>query len=183
MWQQLYRTYRDSGVEILTVAMDAQGAAKALPYVEKAGATFTTVVDEDNLLGQMLNARAIPNGVLIDEQGVVQHINLGNFEVHRTETRKLVEDWFKQTAGKVDAPVKIDETPLDAQALKLFERGLALYREGKTADATAEWRKAIEFDPKNWIIRKQLWAVENPEKFYAGDVDYGWQREQIEKGL
>jgi tetratricopeptide (TPR) repeat protein len=183
VWQQLYQTHKDSGIEILSVAMDAQGAAKALPYVEKAGATFTTVVDGDNLLGQFLNARAIPNGVLIDEQGVVRHINLGGFDVHHAETKRLVEDWFRQPSGAVDAPAVTDETPLDERALKLFERGLTLYRDGNTSEATAEWRKAIEFDPKNWIIRKQLWAVEHPDKFYAGDVDYGWQREQIEKGM
>ena len=62
-------------------------------------------------------------------------------------------------------------------------RGLKLYRDGSTSEATAEWRQAIEFDPKNWIIRKQLWAVEHPDKFYDEDVDYGWQREQIDKGL
>ena len=182
MWQQLYQTHRDSGVEILTAAMDVQGAAKALPYVEKAGATFTTVVDEDNHLGQLLNARAIPNGVLIDERGVIRHMHLGGFDVCRAETKKLVENWFEQTVDAVDAPSKTDDTPLDAEALKLFDRGLALYRAGKTGEATAEWRKAIEFDPKNWIIRKQLWAVENPDRFYAGGVDYGWQREQVEKG-
>ena len=183
MWQQLYQTHKDSKIKILSVAMDAQGSAKALPYVEKAGATFTTVVDGDNFLGQLLNARAIPNGVLIDEQGVVRHINLGGFDVHHTETKQLVEDWFKEPSGIVDAAAVTNETPLDEQALKLFERGLMLYRDGNTSGATAEWRKAIEFDPKNWIIRKQLWAVEHPDKFYAGDVDYGWQREQIHKGL
>lgn len=183
MWQQLYQTHKDSEIEILSVAMDAQGSAKALPYVEKAGATFTTVVDGDNFLGQILNARAIPNGVLIDEQGVVRHINLGGFDVHHAETKQLVEDWFRQPSGAVDAPAVTNETPLDERALKLFERGLMLYRDGNTSEATTEWRKAIEFDGKNWIIRKQLWAVEHPDKFYAGDVDYGWQREQIDKGL
>ena len=49
------------------MAMDAQGAERARPYVEKAGATFETVVDEENTLGQLYGFRAIPNGFLIDE--------------------------------------------------------------------------------------------------------------------
>ncbi len=183
MWQQLYERYRSLGVEILSAALDAQGAAKALPYVERARATFTTVVDEDNLLGQLLNARAIPNGVLIDEQGVVRHIYLGGFDVRHAETRRLVEEWFKQPAGAASAEAGTDDAPLNTHALELFEIGLALYRGGRTAEATERWRRAIEFDPGNWIIRKQLWAVEHPDKFYGGDIDYGWQREQIAKGL
>ena len=34
-------------------------------------------------------------------------------------------------------------------------------------------------DPSNWIIHKQIWAVENPDKFYEGNVDYNWQRQQL----
>jgi hypothetical protein len=117
----------------------------------------------------------------MDETGVIQYINFGDFEVHRAETRKLVETWFKQGVSTVATLGETDDTPFDARALELFDRGLVLYRAGKVSEATTQWRKAIEFDPKNWIICKQLWAVENPGKFYDGGVDYGWQREQIER--
>ena len=40
------------------------------------------------------------------------------------------------------------------------------------------WRRGRDLDPGNYLIRKQIWAVENPDKFYNGDVDYDWQREQ-----
>ena len=36
-------------------------------------------------------------------------------------------------------------------------------------------------DAQNWLIRKQLWAIEHPEAFYDGYVDYAWQKQQIEK--
>ena len=29
---------------------------------------------------------------------------------------------------------------------------------------------------QNWIIHKQIWAVEHPDKFYDGNVDFGWQK-------
>ena len=48
--------------------------------------------------------------------------------------------------------------------------------------ASQVWREGIVLDPQNWNMRKQLWAIENPDKFYAGDVDYGWQKEQVEAG-
>ena len=65
----------------------------------------------------------------------------------------------------------------------LFRRGLVLYRQGEVGEAMKLWRKGLDLDPRNYIIRKQVWAVENPGKFYAGDVDYDWQREQTATGL
>jgi hypothetical protein len=60
---------------------------------------------------------------------------------------------------------------------------MTLYRGGKVEQAMAEWRKGVEIEPDNFIIRKQVWAVENPDKFYSGDVDYDWQKEQMDRGL
>lgn len=57
------------------------------------------------------------------------------------------------------------------------------YRDGEVNEAVTLWRQGLELDPDNYIIHKQIWAVENPDKFYAGDVDYAWQREQTAKGL
>ena len=53
--------------------------------------------------------------------------------------------------------------------------------QGKREAAIAELKEAFKLDPKNWLIRKQLWAIETPEAFYEGDVDYGWQKEQMSR--
>ena len=42
-------------------------------------------------------------------------------------------------------------------------------------------REALEADPKNWIIHKQIWAIQHPERFYEGPVDFAWQREQLRR--
>ena len=68
----------------------------------------------------------------------------------------------------------------NAEAAARFQLGLVLLEEGKKEEAMAEWRKALALDPQNWIIHKQIWAVENPDKFYKGNVDYGWQKAQLE---
>ena len=62
-------------------------------------------------------------------------------------------------------------------------RGLQHYRAGRTAEAIVRWRQELELDPGNYLIRKQIWAVESPDRFYDGAVDYDWQREQTAKGL
>jgi len=70
-----------------------------------------------------------------------------------------------------------------AKANAHFRAGEKLYREGETDEAVAEWRKAVALEPDNYIIRKQIWAVQNPERFYSGNVDYDWQAEQLRQGL
>ena len=165
--------------------MDVQGAEKARPYVEKAGATFTTLVDQGNRLGQLFGFKAIPNGILVDETGVIRYKKLGGFDIRRDETAHIVDRW---AAGSVpDAPATDlgEDRSTGGQpdrAMTLFRDGLQLYKSGDVEHAIARWRDGLELDPGNYIIRKQIWAVENPDRFYAGDVDYAWQREQTAKG-
>ena len=190
--------------------MDAQGADKARPYVEKAGAEFTTVVDEENLLAQLYGFKAIPNGFLIDEQGIVRYKELGGFDIRRAETTEVVERWVgglgpgepaEETDSKLEAEhsqAKVvalpDENHSQAKVVALpdenhsqanayFRRGVRLLQEGRVPEAIAEWRKGVELEPDNYLILKQIWAVENPDRFYAGSVDSDWQREQRAKGL
>lgn len=166
------------------MAMDAQGAERARPYVEKAGATFETVVDEENTLGQLYGFRAIPNGFLIDEQGVVRYKKLAGFDVRKAETAAVVKRWATGSDLSESAAGPDNQPGLElSESNALLRQGVELYREGKVAEAIALWRKGIALDPANYILRKQVWAVENPEKFYAGDIDYTWQKEQTEKGL
>ncbi len=69
-----------------------------------------------------------------------------------------------------------------AESNALFREGLELYESGRTAEALARWRQGLELDPDNYLVRKQIWAVENPERFYEGDVDYDWQRAAVREG-
>ena len=61
-----------------------------------------------------------------------------------------------------------------------FTHGLVLLRQGRTNDALERFTTALQLDPANWRIRKQIWALEHPEKFYgARGIDWNWQKEQI----
>ncbi len=68
------------------------------------------------------------------------------------------------------------------QANSLFREGLQEYRAGNVEAAMTLWREGMALEPDNYIIRKQVWAVENPDRFYDAGVDYDWQRQQIEQG-
>jgi tetratricopeptide (TPR) repeat protein len=63
-----------------------------------------------------------------------------------------------------------------------FRIGKVLLKQGKKYEALLELKKAWKLDPDNWIIHKQIWAIENPERFYEGNVDYDWQKRQVEQG-
>ena len=160
--------------------MDAQGPEAAKPYVEKANASFPCLVDEENQLGQLLGFKAIPNGLLVDEAGVIQYKRFGGFEIRRPETRQLVEQWAAG-ASLGDSPSS-EAKDVAQQAMDLFHRGLESYRGGRRQEALDLWRQAVELDPENYVVRKQLWAVEHPERFYEGPVDFDWQREQMAQG-
>ena len=166
-------------IEVLSIAVDAQGADKARPFVERAGARFTTLVDERNLLGQMYGFKAIPNGYLIDESGVVRYKRLGGFDVRRTDTARVVERWCAGQDLDEDAGPVAEQGGESDDASIRFRRGQELYRQGRAAEAMEQWREAAALEPTNWIIRKQIWAVEHPERFYDGAVDFDWQKEQI----
>jgi tetratricopeptide (TPR) repeat protein len=61
-----------------------------------------------------------------------------------------------------------------------FALGTALYQLGDRDGALHWWRTARERDPANFTVRKQIWRVEHPEKFYP-TIDPDWQREQLVK--
>ena len=42
------------------------------------------------------------------------------------------------------------------------------------------WRRALELDPRNFTVRKQIWREEHPERFYP-TIDTEWQKEQLVK--
>lgn len=72
----------------------------------------------------------------------------------------------------------LEENPRSTRALV----GLAAIHldHGNPDQAAALLKKAWAIDPQNWIIRKQIWAIEHPEEFYPA-INPTWQREQMEK--
>lgn len=87
----------------------------------------------------------------------------------------MVETGHLRKAARVYDAV-LAQHPKHVKAL--FGRGVAFVKEGKLELALACWRKALALAPTNWIIRKQIWALEHPEQFYPA-IDYHWQQEQL----
>ena len=158
--------------------MDAQGFSVVTPYLESANVTFKTVIDKQNLLGEMLRFNAIPNGLLIDSEGIVNYQNFGSFDIKNPDIFSLIQGWlFSGTNLNLDGSILPKLDPVQ-QANSLFREGLSLIQEGNFEEALKKWREGSKLDSGNQIIKKQIWAVENPSKFYSGAVDYDWQSKQ-----
>ncbi|MYC78563.1 tetratricopeptide repeat protein [Candidatus Poribacteria bacterium] len=149
-----------------------------------ANADFVTLVDSENIFGTRYDLKAIPYGVMVDEAG---RLVKGPFNINVADekTRAMLEKWLSDP--DYNAKLLRDVKPLDAlnvqttpEATARFQLGLVLLEIDKKEEAMAEWRKALALDPQNWIIHKQIWAVEHPDKFYKNGVDYGWQKTQLE---
>ena len=178
----MYTEITAAGSDILSIAIDLQGPEFPRPFHDKARAQFTTVVDAGTVVTRTFGVRAIPNGALIDENGILRYSLYGGFDIRNPATKKLVSGFL------FDGEVTLtDETEVkgavDVASLDHFERGLELYGSGDLEGAAVIWRQGMELEPDHWNMRKQLWAIEHPDRFYDGKVDYDWQRIQVTEGL
>jgi hypothetical protein len=145
-----------------------------------ARAQFCTAIDSENILGQLFNFKAIPNVVLIDPSGVIRYIRRG-FDIRKPEFAKIVENWAYGDS-ELDDQLDHKDTTVTTEAMQYFREGLALYQNNEPEEALVAWRRGVAIEPDNYIIRKQIWAVENPDRFYDGPVDFSWQKEQLDNG-
>ena len=121
---------------------------------------------------------------MIDEAGRLVKAPF-NVNVKNQKHLAMLEKWLSDPDYNTELfhnmkPSNKPPAKTNAEAAARFQLGLVLLEGGKKKEAMAEWRKALALDPKNWIIHKQIWAVEHPDKFYKGGVDYGWQKTQLE---
>ena len=180
-WQRFYAAHHASDFEFVAVALEHAGAEAARPYAARAGATFPVVVDEHGLTSGLLGFKVVPNGVLVDQDGIIRYAKYGGFSIDRAEDVAAVERFIR---GDDPGPSP-DHAPL--YALGSLEQevvatrlrlGRLLDAVGRREEALAEWQAALRLDPGNLVIRKQIWAVRYPERFYPA-INWTWQKEQL----
>ena len=178
VWQEFYDKY-NKYVRILSIAIDFQGKSKVIPYIEKLDLKFPTLIDEKNITGQLYNFKAVPNGIMIDEYGNIAYKKIGGFDIRDKEIKLELINWFTESYSI--EPIENKMTDIKEEAVNLFEKGMTHYESNNIKLAIKYWKKSVEIDPDNYIIRKQIWAIENPEKFYSGKIDYDWQNNNIKQ--
>lgn len=153
------------------------------PYTEDT--TFATVVDTENVLANMFGFKVVPNGIFVDKEGVIRLIKQG-FHVTKEEHVKAVTELLN---GLVEKIVLEDEyyqpssvvPPLEKQLSETkFKLGMEYARIGKKEEALKELDEALLLDTDNFLIRKQRWYIQYPEKF-SPSIDVEWQQAQLNK--
>ncbi len=175
MWQRYWKG-RQADFRLLGVAQDVQGDETVRPVVDARGVTFPILLDRKSLLGRLLGFRIVPTGVFVDGGGIVRYRHNNDFDIADSRDRQNLERFL---AGEPVEPVD-EEERMVPQALELFAQGVDRFDRGAQAGAISSWRRALELDPDNFVIRSQIWAVEHPEHFYPV-VDRHWQEQQLLK--
>jgi len=183
VWQRyLQETARDR-ITFLSVAVDTN-PERARPYA--AGYPFTTVVDSTGVLGRIFGFDVIPNGVLIDERGVIRHLHLGGFDIRRPEVAERVTALLEADFA-TGAPPPFTQEPLDVETfrLELIDRpddpgllvalGDALVRAGDNVEAERVFRRAGDLDPSDWSSPFAVGTILEGWGDSAGALDW-WRR-------
>lgn len=186
MWQQIYRDLegpRDAGeFEFVAIAVDPGGPEDPRPFVDAAGAAFPVLIDSSGLTSAALRFKVVPNGILLDEEGIIRYRKDGGFSNAHPEDRAAVERWARGEEPGPSPDPGPEPYQLDPLAQELIrtrmELGRMLDAAGRRDEAVARWREALHLDPENKTIRKAIWAVEHPERFHP-TIDAGWQADQL----
>ena len=172
---------------MLAVAMDGQGAERARPYLEAAGAAYPAVIDAEGITGLLYGFKAVSSGFLIDERGNLAFSKVNGFSIDRPEIANLVRRWAVESEVPpfVETDIRYIQAPrgaTDRRALELYRQGAAKHQQGDRAGAAALMREAMRLDPDSIIVHRHAWAIESPERFYDGDIDQEWKQEQLRRG-
>jgi peroxiredoxin len=105
LWSALREELHPGGVEIVTVALDTGGAAAARPWIEKAAPRHPALLDTGHQLGARFGVVNVPNGLWIDEAGVV--------------VRPAEPAWIEDPHASSEVAARsLDELPPDHRAVR-----------------------------------------------------------------
>lgn len=71
IWAELRERFYPQGLEIVTIAMDTAGAESARPWIEAAKPKHPALIDQAHIMGELFGVVNVPNGIWIDENGMV----------------------------------------------------------------------------------------------------------------
>ena len=91
----LYRWYKNSGLEVLAVNLDAAATPKVQAFVDGLGVTFRVGLDASSSIGRIYRVAGLPTTYLIDRAGnvVVQEVGARDWldAVSRTAIERLLQ--------------------------------------------------------------------------------------------
>ena len=158
--------------------------------MDEAKVSFTRLTDQHNAIGKAYALKYVPVAMVLDAQGrLVRPVGLVN--IGDDDFRAELYSWaatgeIPVAWQQLDGATTRAMTPAEAEADARLQLALVLISRDKQDEAVEQLRQAVVCDPDNWLIRKQMWAIEAPSAFYDGPVDYDWQnqrKQQEQEGL
>ncbi len=139
-----------------------------------------TLVDTQGQLAAEFGFNYVPLTLLVDEQGKLLRGPTAT-NIDRETDWEEIAGWIR--TGSIETspePTRGSAFMNPAAKLRFEAAAVALAHQDRDL-ALHLLQGALPFDPKNWLIRKQIWALENPDRFYDGPIDFEWQKQQVQK--
>lgn len=89
--QQIYSEYKERGVEILAVNIEADAKQEISDFVKELRLTFPILLDPDMKVLRKFRVIGLPVSVLIDRQGIIRAKEIGYRDWASRASRRLVE--------------------------------------------------------------------------------------------
>ena len=121
--------------------------------------------------------KVVPNLFLIDKFGELEYWKFGKADIRKSYYKNLVKSWVSGHFQNVNPKDKFNNRGNENHQLSLGK--FNEYVNDGNINITDVRNQELD----NMLVRKQLWAKENPEKFYQGKIDSDWQKVKIEKGM
>ena len=139
-----------------------------------------TLVDSQGKLAADFGFNYVPLTLLIDEEGRLGRGPTGT-NIDKGSDWEEIVGWLR--TGSIDTSSKPTKAAgfTTSEAKLRFEAAAVALAQQESDAALTLLERALQLDPKNWLIRKQIWAIQNPDRFYDGPIDFEWQKQQIPK--
>lgn len=166
MWQELYLELADTGLVVITVALDRH-VDDVLPYVEEARPTHPSLIDVEHTVAALYGMINVPTVVWIDEHGRIVRPNDVAFgsdmfkDFHGMESephKRALRAWVKDGASPLsEAEVRARQmmpTAAEQQARAEFALARLLHERGASEAAERHFVRAGELSPDDFTIRR-----------------------------
>ncbi len=82
---ELYKKYKNKGVEIIGISLDQNGWDAVNPFLQKNNINYPIVVGNEDLSNSYGSIEAIPTTFIIDKKGYIAEHHVGYFEKEKLE--------------------------------------------------------------------------------------------------
>ncbi|MDE3059324.1 MAG: TlpA family protein disulfide reductase [Bacteroidota bacterium] len=81
----LYKNYKNKGVEIVGISLDQNGWDAVTPFLQKNNINYPIVVGNEEIADSYGSIEAIPTTFIIDKNGYIAEHHIGYFEKEKLE--------------------------------------------------------------------------------------------------